>query len=90
MLEVKTPFGTLVARPSANPDYPEISIYLRRGKRETLLSCVEAQLYERRLAHYGWFNPESDAPSCTELIFLEQIDELFAEEGWSRPSGRDG
>lgn len=85
MLEVKTPYGTLVARPGANPDFPGIAIYLRRGKREVLLSCVETQFREMLLVHYGWFNPKSCTPSCVELASPEQIDELFAEEGWSRP-----
>lgn len=85
MLEVKTPYGTLVARPDTNPDFPGIAIYLRRGQREVLLSCVETQFREMLLVHYGWFNSKSCTPSYTEFVSPEQIDELFAEEGWSRP-----
>ena len=41
MVKQETPLGTLVARCDADPTYPGMSIYLRRGEREELLTNVE-------------------------------------------------
>jgi len=43
IIEVPTKFGTLVAEPSSDPDYPEIVVYLRDSEGRDLQLAVIGQ-----------------------------------------------
>lgn len=82
MLEVETSLGTLVARSSANPNYPGISIYLRRGKEGhmALLGAVECSEQDATLIGVLWLTPDDYCYSDYAILSKEQTDQLYEAE----------
>lgn len=80
MVEQETPLGTLVARCDADPNYPGMSIYLRRGKYEELLVSVEYDAYKKGVAFYAWFDPQEDEYSHDGVLSEAAIKQRFEED----------
>lgn len=80
MIEQETPFGTLVARRVADPNYPGVSIYLRRGEREELLTNVEYDSDGWILAIREWFDPQTYTYSRCEVLSENDIKQIFEED----------
>ena len=80
MVKQETPLGTLVARCDANPNYPGMSIYLRRGEREELLMNVEYDFDGPILAFHAWFDPQSYMCSHSEVLSENEIKQMFEED----------
>lgn len=80
MVKQKTPLGTLVARSDADPNYPGVSIYLRRGKHEELLTNVEYDSDGRILAFREWLDPQTYTYSHGEVLSENDIKQIFDED----------
>lgn len=80
VLEQETPLGTLVARCDADPTYPGMSIYLRRGEREELLTNVEYDADGRILAFREWLDPQTYTYSHGEVLSENDIKQIFEED----------
>lgn len=80
MIEQETPFGTLVARREANPNYPGMSIYLRRGEREELLTNVEYDPIKKGAAFHAWLDPQGYGYSHAEVLSENDIKHIFEED----------
>ena len=80
MVKQKTPLGTLVARSDADPNYPGVSICLRRGEREELLVHVECDAYKNGVAFYAWFDPQGDEYSHGGALSEAAIKQIFEED----------
>ena len=80
MVKQETPLGTLVARCDADPNYPGVSIYLRRGKHEELLVHVECDAYKKGVAFYAWFDPQEDEYSHGGALSEAAIKQIFEED----------
>ena len=79
MLEQENPLGTLVARRDADPTYPGMSIYLRRGEREELLVNVEYDAYKKGIAFHAWFDPQGYGYSHAGVLSENDIKQIFEE-----------
>ena len=79
MIEQETPLGTLVARRDADPTYPGMSIYLRRGEHEELLTNVEYDADGRILAFREWLDPQTYTYSHGEVLSENDIKQIFEE-----------
>ena len=80
MVKQKTPLGTLVARSDADPNYPGVSIYLRRGKHEELLVHVECDAYKNGVAFYAWFDAQGGEYSHGGALSEAAIKQMFEED----------
>ena len=80
MIEQETPLGTLVARRDADPTYPGMSIYLRRGEREELLVNVEYDAYKKGIAFHAWFDPQGYGYSHDGVLSEAAIKQIFEED----------
>ena len=80
MVKQKTPLGTLVARSDADPNYPGVSIYLRRGEHEELLVHVEYDAYKNGVAFHAWFDPQGDEYSHGGALSEAAIKQMFEED----------
>ena len=80
MVKQNTPLGTLVARSDADPNSPGVSIYLRRGEREELLTNVEYDSDGRILAFREWLDPQTYTYSHGEVLSENDIKQIFEED----------
>lgn len=83
-IEVSTQFGTLIAEPSNDPDFPEIVVYLRDGEGRDIQLAVVGQTdlckevdntwkYEEVLRIASWDTLEEDLSHCF-VITKEDLD----------------
>ena len=79
MLEQETPLGTLVARREVDLNYPGISIYIRRGEQDELLTNVEYDADGRILAFREWLAPQTYTYSHGEVLSENHIKQIFEE-----------
>ena len=80
MLEQETPLGTLVARRGADPDYPSVLIYLRRGEREERLVDVQYDPDGYIIVSPAWFMPQTNEYSHSTAVSENEIKQIFEED----------
>lgn len=80
MTSIETPFGTLVATPVEDEEYPAIYIFLKRENRATLLSVVEKDGEELKLRAY--LHAEDDEPSIS--VAFTDLDAALENYGYER------
>lgn len=80
MVELETPLGTLVAHCDVDPNYPGMSIYLRRGEGEELLTNVEYDSDGRILVFREWLAPQTYTYSHSEVLSENDIKQIFEED----------
>ena len=76
----KPPLGTLVARREVDPNYPGISIYIRRGEQDELLLRMECDKNEEELAFYAWFDPYHYKYSHHDVLSEDEIKKMLEED----------